>query len=170
MSRPPFSLLPCSASSDLPITLLLISSALRYFQLSLTIFATMASADFQIALAFWISAGKICKLSRRAIELYHPCFFDSLWASRHHARSPPMAGLTARSCSYGRRFAWSFFQLFPFGCALLSGYGWYYHLRRSPFTALVCIHAAHTWSVATHQNALQRDHRLTQKYFSFAEM
>jgi hypothetical protein len=36
---------------------------------------------------------------------------DDLWASLFRASSPPAPGLTASSCSYGRRFASRFFQL-----------------------------------------------------------
>jgi hypothetical protein len=39
------------------------------------------------------------------------CVSDDFWASLFPASSPPAPGLTAGSCSYGRRFATRFFQL-----------------------------------------------------------
>ena len=39
------------------------------------------------------------------------CVSDDFWASLFPASSPPAPGLTAGSCSYGRKFATRFFQL-----------------------------------------------------------
>ena len=73
-------------------------------------FATTASADFSPALPEEISPGKVQNLSPRAARLYR-LRLDDLWASLFRASLPPAPGLTASSCSYGRRFATRFFQL-----------------------------------------------------------
>ena len=57
-----------------------------------------------------ISPGKVQNLSPRAVWLYL-MRLDDLWASLFRASLPPAPGLTASSCSYGRRFASRFFQL-----------------------------------------------------------
>jgi hypothetical protein len=49
-------------------------------------------------------------LSPRAARLYLTRL-DDLWASLFRASLPPASGLTASSCSYGRGFAFRFFQL-----------------------------------------------------------
>jgi hypothetical protein len=104
----------------------------------------MASADSPCALARGVSPGKVRKLSQRAAGLYHPRFFDSLWASRSLARSPPVAGLTVRSCSCGRWFAFGFFQLPLTGYALPFGYGCRCRPRQTPCILIARAHAGHT--------------------------
>jgi hypothetical protein len=70
----------------------------------------MASADFSAALTPETSPGKVRNLSPRAAWLYL-MRLDDLWASLFKASSPPAPGLSASSCSYGRGFAYRFFQL-----------------------------------------------------------
>ena len=79
-----------------------------------------------------ISPGKVQNLSPRADWLYL-MRLDGLWASLFRASLPPAPGLTARSCSYGRGFAFRFFQLSPRGYALRFGYGCRHRLRLAPF-------------------------------------
>ena len=57
-----------------------------------------------------ISPGKVQNLSPRADWLYL-MRLDDLWASLFRASLPPAPGLPASSCSYGRGFAFRFFQL-----------------------------------------------------------
>ena len=57
-----------------------------------------------------ISPGKVQNLSPRAVRLYL-MRLDDFWALLLPASSPPAPGLTASSCSYGREFAFRFFQL-----------------------------------------------------------
>lgn len=75
-------LLEARASGNrLPLALFFYLSALRSSRLSTDVFTTMASADSPLALTRGVSPGKVRKLSRRAVRLYPPRFFDSLWAS-----------------------------------------------------------------------------------------
>ena len=104
----------------------------------------MASADSPLALTRGVSPGKVRKLSRRAVRLYPPRFFDSLWASYSLAYLPPVAGLSVCSCSYGRRFAFGFFQLPLTGSTLPFGYGCRCRLRQTPFILIARAHAGHT--------------------------
>jgi hypothetical protein len=111
----------------LPLAPLLVSAALRSFRLSPALFATTAFADFPAPLRAWTSPGKAPELSPRAVGLYHPRFFDSLRTLPSLAGSSPVAGLAARSCSYGRGFAFRFFQLrlavTPCGSATVAAIG-----------------------------------------------
>lgn len=95
----------------LPLALLLVSSALRSSPLSRGLFTTTAYADSLPALTGKVSPGKAPELSPRAVGLYPPRSFDNLWTSPSLAGSSPVAGLSARSCFYGRGFAFRFFQL-----------------------------------------------------------
>jgi hypothetical protein len=61
-----------------------------------------------------ISPGKVQNLSSRADWLYL-MRLDDFWASLFRASSPPAPCLTASSCSFGREFAFRFFQLSPHG-------------------------------------------------------
>jgi hypothetical protein len=72
--------------------------------------ATTASADFFRALTRRISPGKAQNLFPRAARLYL-MRLDDLCASLFRASLPPAPGLSASSCSYGRGFAFRFFQL-----------------------------------------------------------
>ena len=86
------------------------------------------------------------------------CVSDDFWASLFPANLPPAPGLTAGSCSYGRRFAIRFFRLH----ALRFRYGCRHQLRRDPFISIDSAHAGHTGTglLACHSdipNAL--DHR-----------
>jgi hypothetical protein len=94
----------------LSIALFLVSSALRSLRLSPAFFATMASADSLPALTGKVSPGKVTGLSAHAAGLYPPRFFDSLRTSRSLARSSPVAGLSVRSSSCGRAFAFRCFH------------------------------------------------------------
>jgi len=67
-----------------------------------------------------ISPGKVQNLSSRADWLYLMRLDDFLFlfffgASLFRASSPPAPCLTASSCSFGREFAFRFFQLSPHG-------------------------------------------------------
>jgi hypothetical protein len=73
-------------------------------------FATTASADFSSNRFEEISPGKVQNLFPRAAWLYR-MRLDDFWASLFSASLPPASGLTASSCSYGREFAFRFFQL-----------------------------------------------------------
>ena len=95
----------------LPLALLLVSSALRSSPLSRGLFTTTAYADSLPALTGKVSPVKAPELSPRAVGLYPPRSFDNLWTSPSLAGSSPVAGLSARSCFYGRGFAFRFFQL-----------------------------------------------------------
>ena len=141
----PFRFLVALASChSLPLALFLYLSALGSSRLSTGIIATMASADSPLALTRGVSPGKVRDLSRRAAGLYPPRFFDSLWALRFLARSPPVEGLSVRSCSCGRRFAFGFFQLPLTGSTLPFGYGCRCQLRQTPCILIVRAHAGHT--------------------------
>ena len=70
----------------------------------------MTSADFSTTLAVEISPSKVLHLSQRAAWLYLTRL-DGLRVSLLLASSPPVPGLSASSCSYGRRFAFHFLQL-----------------------------------------------------------
>jgi len=72
--------------------------------------ATTASADFSPAAAVETSPGKVLYLSSRAAWLYL-MRLDESRASLFLASSPPAPGLSASSCSCGRKFAYRFFQL-----------------------------------------------------------
>ena len=141
----PFRFLVALASChSLPLALFLYLSALGSSRLSAGVLATTASADSPLALTRGVSPGKVRELSQRAAGLYPPRFFDSLWALRLLARSPPVAGLSVRSCSCGRRFAFGFFQLPLTGSTLPFGYGCRCRLRQTPFILIVRAHAGHT--------------------------
>jgi hypothetical protein len=99
-----------ASGAVLPLALLLVSSALRSLRLSPAFFATMASADSLPALTGKVSPGKVTGLSAHAAGLYPPRFFDSLRTSRSLARSSPVAGLSVRSSSCGRAFAFRCFH------------------------------------------------------------
>ncbi len=129
---------------SLPLALFRYLLALGSSRLSAGIFATMASADSPLALAFGVSPGKVRELSQRAAGLYPPRFFDSLWASHFLACSPPVAGLTVRSCPYGRRFAFGFFQLPLASSTLPFGYGCRCRPRQTPCILIAHAHAGHT--------------------------
>ena len=70
-----------ASGNSLPLALFFYLSALRSSRPSTGVFATTASADSPTTLIIGVSPGKVRKLSRRAARLYHPRFFDSLWAS-----------------------------------------------------------------------------------------
>jgi hypothetical protein len=70
----------------------------------------MTSADFSPALTDEISPSKVLYLSQRTARLYLTRL-DGLRVSSSLADSPPVPGLTADSCSCGRRFAFRFLQL-----------------------------------------------------------
>ena len=141
----PFRFLVALASChSLLLALFLYLSALGSSRLSTGILATMASADSPLALTRGVSPGKVRELSRRAAGLYHPRLFDSLWALRFLARSPPVEGLSVRSCSCGRQFAFGFFQLPLTGSTLPFGYGCRCQLRQTPCILIVRAHAGHT--------------------------
>ena len=98
-----------------PVSSSFSSSILWFFSPSLHrhysgFFTTTASDDFSPALTGEISPGKVQNLSSRAVRLYL-MRLDDLWASLFPASLPPASGLSASSCSYGRRFAFRFFQL-----------------------------------------------------------
>ena len=77
----------------------------------------MASADFSEALTSEISPSKVLYLSPRTVRLYLTRL-DGFWVSPSPAGLPPVSGLAAGSCSYGRGFAIRFLQLSPRGSAL----------------------------------------------------
>ena len=79
-----------------PLAPFLGSSALRSSRI--TFLATTTSPP--------IASGR----SPQAAWLYHMRLAD-FWASLFSASLPPASGLTASSCSYGREFAFRFFQL-----------------------------------------------------------
>ena len=133
-----------ASGNSLPLALFFYLSALRSSRLSTGVFTTMASADSPLALTRGVSPGKVRKLSRRAVRLYPPRFFDSLWASYSLAYLPPVAGLSVCSCPYGRRFAFGFFQLPLTGSTLPFGYGCRCRLRQTPFILIARAHAGHT--------------------------
>ena len=126
-----------------PIVLPLVSSALRSIPLSRHIIATMASADFPSALTQGISLSKRCPFSS-APSGSTSCVFDGLRTSRFLARSSPARGLATGSCSYGRRFAYRFFQLSPYGSALRFGYRYRHRFGQVPFTLIGSTHVRHT--------------------------
>lgn len=110
------------------------SSVLWFFSPSLHrrysgFFATTASDDFSSTLMEEISPGKVQNLSSRAVWLYL-MRLDDLWASLLPASLPPASGLTATFCTYGRKFAFRFFQFHlaatPCGSATVAviGSGW----------------------------------------------
>ena len=80
-------------------------------------FATTASADFSSALAEEISPGKVQNLSPRADWLYL-MRLDEPWASLFPASLPPAPGLTASSCSCGKRVCYALLSASPRGYAL----------------------------------------------------
>jgi hypothetical protein len=87
----------------------------------------MASADFSVTLAPEISSGQQHGGFLRAVGLYLQRFVRLLGfaVACQLARA---SGLTARSCSYGRRIAFGPFAPPPHGENLAYGYGW----RRRP--------------------------------------
>ena len=82
-------------------------------------------------------------LSPRAVRLY-PMRLGDFWASLFPASLPPAPGLTAGSCSYGRRFAIRFFQLHLTATPCRFRYGCRHRLRLAPFIQLDSAHAGHT--------------------------
>jgi hypothetical protein len=109
-----------------------IPSALRYSRLSPGFIATTASADFPRPLSPGISLGQCrpCPLTPSGSTV----IVDDSWASLVLACSPPMTGLAASSCSYGRRFASSPFAPVPYGSSLAVRLRLLSSPRRGPFT------------------------------------
>jgi hypothetical protein len=109
-----------------------IPSALRYSRLSPCFIATTASADFPRPLSPGISLGQCrpCPLTPSGSTVT----VDDSWASLVLACSPPMTGLAASSCSYGRRFASSPFAPVPCGSSLAVRLRLLSSPRRGPFT------------------------------------
>ncbi len=114
---------------------------LAHTRLSPGLVATMASADFRWPLSLRISPGQ-----------YRPYRFapsgstvtvDDYWALLILACSPAALGLTASSCSYGRRFASALSEL-PCGLAPGFSFGCRHLPRRGPFTPKGSAPAGHT--------------------------
>jgi hypothetical protein len=124
------------------LVLLFRSSALRSFRLSPAFFTTMASADFPMSLNAGISLGQCRPFP--FVPSGSTCSVNDSWASRVLVCSPPVTRLTARSCSYGRRFALGPFTWVPCGSHLTLGYGCRHLPRRGPFTPIGSAPARHT--------------------------